>query len=241
MLAAATRWSDLAAPRARSALRVPAASAVASLGPTALCPPGTLPDARVCIPVPARGTAAEGFGSDPDRIPRRPDRPADFARYDLPVKDAGAVLPAAPLGAPTTQTVDPAAGGIDIETNAGQEVRLVALDGQTGPGVVAYTGEFIGQSVVVRQHVHESGEDREYLVVYGRLSAIAPSLEPERSLEPGALIGLAGARSPTGGVTVHLQIRRLRQGVTTEDLLREQVLDPSVTLAEDPRNLLRLR
>lgn len=244
VLAAVTRWSDLAAPRAQNALRVTAPSASASQGPTALCPPGTLPDAHVCIPVPARVGTEVGVGSDQDQIPRHPDRPQDFARYELPVKDVAGVHAAAPVGLahPSPgEPADPAAGGVDIETSSGQEVHVVALENQTGPGILAFVGEFIGTSIVVRLRVHEAGEDRNYLTVYGRLSGLAPGIEPGQHVEPGALLGLAGGRSPTGGTVVHLQIRRIRQGIEPEDLQPEQVLSESVTVAEDSRNVLRIK
>jgi hypothetical protein len=208
----------------------------------------------VCIPVPERaGTSA--LGADADQIPRRPDRPADYSRYEFPVKAiTGGVLAPMPVGTgscaaadcgglagPVTGTDPVAGGGVDIETSGGEQVRMIALENQSGAGTVAFTGEFVGPSVVIRQRVRESGQDRDYFVVYGRLAGIAQGIEPGQHIEPGALLGLAGGRSPIGSTTMHLQIRRVRQSISPDDVLREQVLDPSATIAEDVRNALRLR
>jgi hypothetical protein len=242
VLTAVTRWSDIAVPRTPRRILVTATSASAGQNPAALCPPGTLPDARVCVPVPERaGTSV--VGADADQIPRRPDRPADYARYELPVKSiTNGVLPPMPVGtAPATGSDPITSGGVDIETSGGEQVRMIALENQSGAGTVAFTGEFVGPSVVVRQRVRESGQDRDYFVVYGRLAGIAQGIEPGQHLEPGALLGLAGGRSPIGSTTMHLQIRRVRQSISPDDVLREQVLDPSATIAEDVRNALRLR
>src|SRR5262245_10859773 len=57
---------------------------------TSLCPPRTLPDGQVCIPVPevaAQATADLG-GSRWQlyaHIPRRPERPEDYLAYRLPI------------------------------------------------------------------------------------------------------------------------------------------------------------
>src|SRR5262245_25206236 len=86
-----------------SATSNPAAAAVAASAATSplssLCPAGTLPDANVCIPVPRTlkggpeletqaGSHSQKSGrlQHYEHIPRRPDRPADYRRYRLPVE-----------------------------------------------------------------------------------------------------------------------------------------------------------
>src|SRR5690348_3929778 len=70
------------------------APSAAAVGPS-LCPPGTLPDQGVCIPAPLPG-ARRASPRRTDAVPRRPDRPPEYARYALPV--ARAVSIEDPLG-----------------------------------------------------------------------------------------------------------------------------------------------
>ena len=95
-LSALARASELAgSPGRGSRPAVPRPDAVQDL--PSLCPPGTLPDANVCIPVPSETAGGEALdpqaGAHRDRsgrwrmyeqIPRRPERPADYRRYHCP-------------------------------------------------------------------------------------------------------------------------------------------------------------
>mgnify|MGYP003433931761 FL=1 len=78
-----------------------AGAASAPAGSPALssaCPPGTLPDQGVCIPVPRDPTGGAELTQEQnlhrdrsgawrlyDQIPRRPERPSDYRRYRWPV------------------------------------------------------------------------------------------------------------------------------------------------------------
>src|SRR5262245_45463967 len=89
----------------RRPLRSPVFHAPAASGAenrrASLCPPGTLPDQGVCIPVPrSRDTTRQGASEA--AIPRRPDRPADYSRY---------VLPVAVSGSPKVVALDPTSFG----------------------------------------------------------------------------------------------------------------------------------
>src|SRR5690349_9125989 len=68
----------------------PRASPSATTLAPSLCPPGSLPDNGVCIPVPPPERAAPGVTTT-ERIPRRPDRPPEYARYALPVEHVASV------------------------------------------------------------------------------------------------------------------------------------------------------
>src|SRR5690349_6707885 len=79
----------------------------ATAGMSAVCPPGTLPDADACVPIPPRDdSGGEELAALPashhdkngrfetyDQIPRRPDRPAayDAYRYPVPLPDQGPI------------------------------------------------------------------------------------------------------------------------------------------------------
>jgi hypothetical protein len=116
------------------------------------CPPGTLPDGNVCIPVPVGGRGGEELLSERnshrdkggawrfyDQIPRRPERPSDYRRYRLPVapaKNQNLVVSGYDLDRPDEQQRRGANmkaighGGIDIAQKRGTEIRLVNLEHQ---------------------------------------------------------------------------------------------------------------
>jgi murein DD-endopeptidase MepM/ murein hydrolase activator NlpD len=228
-----------------------------------LCPAGTLPDGNVCIPVPRAAKGGPELESQAgshreksgrlqsyEHIPRRPDRPADYRRYLLPVEPL-------PLQAFISSGYDldlPDAlqrrgdklhavghGGIDIAQKRGTEVRLVALEHQVGDAEVVFVGVLFGNSVVTRHSVREGGRLREYLAIHGHLAGPAPGLRPGTNLRQGSLLGFVGDSGSPGDVHLHLELRRLRDGVDAGTLGPGQHADNSKTLACDPRNVLPLK
>lgn len=227
------------------------------------CPPGTLPDEGVCIPVPRgddRGGAAleaeknahrerSGRWRVYDQIPRRPERPADYRRYRLPVTP----LPGQSFLASGYDLDRPDAeqrrgaelhavghGGIDIAAKRGTEVRLVALDHQVGDAEVLYVGPLFGNTVVTRQAVREAGQLRDYIVLYGHLAGPAPGLGRGMNLREGSLVGFVGDSGSPGAVHLHLETRRVRQGIDPASLAPGQLTKNVKTVVCDPRNVLAL-
>jgi murein DD-endopeptidase MepM/ murein hydrolase activator NlpD len=226
-----------------------------------LCPAGTLPDGMVCIPVPSTrpGSAAilhahrgmhrrkDGLWYTYDHIPRRPDRPAEYAQYRLPVSlDAGGVGSGYDLDLPDAlQRRGPGLsavghGGIDIAHERGTEVRLVNLEHQVGAAEVVHVGDLFGTSVVTRHSVRQAGELRSYLTIYGHLEMAAPGLSAGTSLDDGGLVGFVGDSGSPGIVHLHLEIRRVRRGVDLDQLAPRQLVENAKTVACDPRNALPL-
>jgi murein DD-endopeptidase MepM/ murein hydrolase activator NlpD len=243
--------------------RTPADAAASAAGPAfgSPCPPGTLPDNGVCIPVPSQlggaALAAEhgahrersGAWRIYDQIPRRPDRPADYRRYRLPVPPLpgqNLVVSGYDLDRPDEEQRRGAHihaighGGIDLAQKRGTEIHLVNLEHQVGDAEVLVVGEVFGNSVVTRQSVREGGRLREYIVLFGHLEGPAPGLHPGMNLREGSLVGFVGDSGAPGNVHLHLEIRRVREGVNVKALASGELTKNERTVVCDPRNVLPL-
>jgi murein DD-endopeptidase MepM/ murein hydrolase activator NlpD len=240
-----------------------AATAVASSAAlSAPCPPGTLPDGGVCVPVPSGELGGEalteqkGFHHDRkgrlriyDQIPRRPERPADYRRYVLPIPPLPGqsfVSSGYDLDQPDEEQRRGAElsavghGGIDLAQKRHTKVSLVALENQAGDASVLYVGKLFGNSVVTQHALREGGALRDYLVIYGHLEGPAPGLRAGATLPPGALVGFVGDSGSPGVVHLHLEVRRAREGVSLASLGAGQLTQNAKTVACDPRNVLKL-
>ena len=215
-LAALTRAAQWALPADDA--HEPGRAAPSSVGQLpSLCPPGTLPDGNVCVPVPAvQPTEQPARTRSLQGIARRPDRPADYRRYQLPL-------------------------ALDKQGRlSGTEVRCVELDGQVEHARIQYVGRLIGQTVVTRHRVHEAGQLRQYLVIYGHLQSPAPGLREGAAVRAGTRLGsVQGAAAPRS--SQRLQVRRTRPGVKIERLSAKQLLLDLHTVACDPRNVFPLK
>lgn len=268
---AAAVLSALSALAARHApprvLRIGAAPTGSAAGSVrdlnAACPPGTLPDARACIPVPfddrSGGLALpeernahrdkQGRWQEYDHIPRLPERPEDYRQYRLPV-------PAPPEQSFVSSGYDlhlPDAeqrrgddlhavghGGIDIAQKRGTEVRLVRLEHQEGDATVVHVGPLFGNTVVTRHLVREGGVQREYLVLHGHLDRAASTVARGNVVAEGAVLGFVGDSGSPGAVHLHYEVRRVRQGFDGMKLEVGEIAKNSRTVACDPRNVLPL-
>ncbi len=228
------------------------------------CPPGTLPDGNVCIPVPdpRLERSAEALQEQPnehhdrsgrlrvyDQIPRQPERPKDYRHYRLPVPalaDQSFVGSGYDLDRPDDEQRRGAElsavghGGVDLAQPRGTPIRLVNLEHQVGDAVILAVGHLFGNSLVTRHTLREAGMLREYLVIYGHLQSVAPGLAQGQSLKPGALLGFVGDSGSPGIVHLHLEVRRAREGVDAGRLGLGQVTQNAKTVACDPRNVLEL-
>jgi murein DD-endopeptidase MepM/ murein hydrolase activator NlpD len=231
--------------------------------PGAACDEGMLPDGDVCVHLPSSND--EGLEAEPianahrersgrwaiyDQIPRRPDRPADYDVYRYPI----------PPGLPGGHHVvsgydldkpDPSQrrgrslravghGGVDLPQKKGTEVRLVGLDHQQGEADVVYTGHLFGTTVVMRHTVREAGQLRDYLVLFGHLDAVAPGLVRGAHVRDGELVGFVGDTGSPELVHLHLEVRRVRDGLDVQKVEIGRLLEGSVSIVTDPRNVLPL-
>lgn len=226
------------------------------------CPVGTLPDANVCIPVPNEAEGGEELTSKSnvhrersgrwrvyDQIPRRPERPADYDLYRMPVAPIPGqsfVLSGYDLHLPDASQRRGAElsavghGGIDIAQKRGTEVRLVSLTHQVGDAEALFTGALFGTSVVTLHTLREGGGLREYIVIHGHLDGTAPGLRRGASLREGALLGFVGDSGSPGIVHLHLEVRRVRPEVNVRQLAGGELSQNARTVVCDPRNVLPL-
>ena len=109
-------------------------------------------------------------------------------------------------------------GGVDIAQKRGTEVRLVALEHQVGEAEVLYVGKLFGNSVVTRHALREAGKLRDYLVIHGHLDGPAPGLASGQNAREGTLVGFVGDSGSPGDVHLHLEIRRVRDGIDAKKL-----------------------
>jgi hypothetical protein len=224
------------------------------------CPSGTLPDVDLCVHVPADDApAAESVMNAHrdiqsqwivyDQIPRRPDRPAEYAAYRYPVTCEACVVSGYDLDQPDERQRrgrrlrQVGHGAIDLAAPRAAPVELVELEHQQGPADLVYVGPLFGTTVVTRHRVREANESRDYIVILGHLEAAAPGLidRPDSPLRNGQLLGYVGDSGSPGLVHLHLEVRRVREGVDAKKLAPATLVDGSFTVVCDPRNLLPLK
>lgn len=230
--------------------------------PAALCPARTLPDGGVCVPVPEAGLGGEALAEQRgahhdragrlrtyDQIPRRPERPADYRSYRLPVpplSQQSFVTSGYDLDRPDEAQRRGAElkavghGGIDLAQKRGTPVALVLLEHQQGDADVVLVGKLFGNSVVTHHAVREAGKLRDYLVIHGHLEKPATGLSRGASVSAGTIIGYVGDSGSPGVVHLHLEVRRVREGVDLASLAPSELTHNSKTVACDPRNVLPL-
>jgi murein DD-endopeptidase MepM/ murein hydrolase activator NlpD len=226
------------------------------------CPVGTLPDGGVCVPVPDITLGGEALAEQRaahhdrsgrlrvyDQIPRRPERPADYRKYQLPVAplpQQSFVTSGYDLDLPDDEQRRGAEmkavghGGIDLAQKRGTPVALVALEHQVGDADVLFVGKLFGNSVVTHHAVREQNVLRDYLVIHGHLEKPASGLTRGATLPAGGIVGYVGDSGSPGVVHLHLEVRRAREGVVLNALGPGELAHNSKTVACDPRNVLPL-
>ncbi|MBK8216691.1 MAG: M23 family metallopeptidase [Myxococcales bacterium] len=230
------------------------------------CPQGTLPDEGACVRAEALDTS-EGAEKEAapnghhdrsgrwaiyEQIPKLPERPAAYEAYRYPVQ------PGLPGGKYVVSGYDldqpderqrrgrtlshVGHGGLDLPQTKGAPVVLVALEHQQGDAEVLFTGRLFGTTVITRHTVREGGRTREYLVLFGHLDSIAPSVSPGVRLPEGAPVGGVGDTGSPQLVHLHLEVRRVREGVDLTKIAGGGALiAESVSVVCDPRNVLPLQ
>jgi hypothetical protein len=224
------------------------------------CPAGTLPDGPVCVHLPSSldlpdSPSAEAGHHDRhgswnvyEQIPRRPDRPADYEAYVYPIPAGLAggrhVVSGYDLDRPDESQRRGHGlravghGGVDLPQARGTPVRVVGLESQQGDAEVIYVGPLFGTTVVTRNAVREGGRLRDYLVLFGHLERPAPGLAPTARLHEGDVLGFVGDTGSPELVHLHLETRRVRDGVDASKVGPGRLVDPSVSVVCDPRNVL---
>jgi len=232
-------------------------------GADTACPVGMLPDGDACVHLPADDEAEgalvatnahrerSGRWALYDQIPRRPDRPGDYELYRYPappgLPGGKSVLSGYDLDRPnesqrrgmTLRAVGH--GGVDLPGSRGTEIKLVTLEHQQGEADVVYVGPLFGISVVTRHTVREAGQLRDYLLLYGHLAAAAPGLATGATVHDGDLLGFMGDTGSPELVHLHLEVRRVRDGIDVKTKTGAQLVESAVSIVCDPRNVLPFR
>ena len=233
------------------------------------CPRGTMIDDGACVRLPddesfgedpvgaPEGEAIEAGHREKngrwlayEQIPRRPDRPADYDAYVYPIP------PGLPGGHSVVSGYDldlPDAlqrrgkmravghGAVDLPQKKGTPIAMIALDHQVGDAKVLMVGTLMGTSVVTHHVLREGGRDREYVLIFGHLDHAAPGLARGDVLRAGDLVGFVGDTGSPELVHLHLEARRVRDGVDGSALPPGRILAADATIVCDPRNVLPLK
>lgn len=237
------------------------AAGLRSLFALAGCPPDRLPDGKACVRLPddeeggPEAESAPASHHDPhgrwvayDQIPRRPDRPADYDAYRYPVPcERACVVSGYDLDRPDElqrrgrRLRQVGHGAVDLPQRKGTPVNLVPLEHQQGDAEVLYVGPLFGTTVVTRHTLREGGQVRDYVLIFGHLDAASPGIRPGARLKDGDLVGFVGDTGSPDLVHLHLESRRVREGVDPARLTPAALIDGASTMPCDPRNVLPLR
>jgi murein DD-endopeptidase MepM/ murein hydrolase activator NlpD len=231
------------------------------LTPT-LCPAGTLPDGDACVRLPGgdeddspEAQAEANAHHDKrgqwvvyDQIPRRPDRPADYDLYRYPVPcDRGCVVSGYDLDRPDDaqrrgrRLSHVGHGAVDLPQKKGTPITMVTLEHEQGSAEVVYVGPLFGTTVLTRHTLREGGQVHDYVMLFGHLDAAAPGLGPGSKLAQGDLVGFVGDTGSPELVHLHLETRRVREGVDVTRLGPGAMIANENSVVCDPRNVLPLR
>ena len=260
LLAAMTAGAGSARGRAVHVAATSHAEALSPLSP-ALCPVGALPDGEACVRIqPGDDDAPESEAEENahhdkrgrwivyDQIPRRPDRPADYDAYRYPVPcEHGCVVSGYDLDRPDDaqrrgrHLSHVGHGAVDLPQKKGTPIAMVALEHQVGDAEIVYVGPLFGTTVLTRHTLREGNQLRDYLLLFGHLDAPATGLAPGGHLKEGDLVGFVGDTGSPELVHLHLEARRIREGVDLTRLGPGAMIENENSVVCDPRNVLPLR
>jgi murein DD-endopeptidase MepM/ murein hydrolase activator NlpD len=229
--------------------------------PLSLCPPRNLPDGSACVRIPDDDDSGPDneaeFAAHHDKkgnwvvyeqIPRRPERPADYAAYQYPVPCAGeCVVSGYDLDQPDEhqrrgrRLRHVGHGAVDLPERKGTPIVLLALEHQEGDAEVVYAGPLFGITVITRHSLREAGRLRDYVVLFGHLETFAAGVHTGARLKEGDTIGSVGDTGSPELVHLHLEVRRVRDGVDVAKLSPDALVANENTVVCDPRNVLPLR
>ncbi len=243
------RQSEAGEPRAAGAT---AGSAPSLSRP---CPRGTLPDDNTCVPVPELDDASDRALARQnwqvyDQLPRRPDRPKQYARYHWPIPppEKGPAVLQAPEAAQAGH------GSEALELRLGQalgtKVEAVALERQVGEALVIDVNPKadpkaalkVGASVILLHTVNEARKQRHYLVLYGGLEPGTLKVKQGQRIASGKILAKLGDSAQPGTPELVLQVRRVRESVEhPERLTDSDFTNRAHSVACDPRNVFPVK
>jgi hypothetical protein len=244
----------LAAVVAALSAAVPPRKLPAPADPTApplpvLCGLDEIPDGTSCVPtIEKAAPVAEVSRSESptafDRIPRRPDRPADYAAFDLPTPGAGK-----PAEIATRSSLDAPSEGVFAQVQRGEAVRALRIEGAEGAADVVAVAEIVRDrlgpgaapvTVVLRHRVPNEAKSRVVLMFYANLERVAPGLVVGSRVAAGEPVGFAAPGADGESGEVYLEARLLRDGVAVDAIASDRLRTSAVAVPTDLRNVLVL-
>lgn len=182
-----------------------------------------------------------------EQIPRRWDVSSDYEAYRYPVaRYLGwpSVISGYDLDLPNEMQRRGnmravGHGGVDLAQTMGAPIAMVPLTHQVGDAVVVYVGPLFGNTVVTRHRLREGGGQHDYVLLFGHLSEAAPEMKRGHVVHAGEVVGLVGDSDSPNLVHLHLEARRVKDGVDAANLFADAVIGQSTVT--DPRNVLPLR
>jgi murein DD-endopeptidase MepM/ murein hydrolase activator NlpD len=186
----------------------------------------------------------EGRWIDYEQIARRPERPEWYGAYRYGVA-GGTVVSGYDLDKPDDEQRRGhmnavGHGGVDLVAELGAPIKALRLEHQVGDAEVLYVGPLYGETVVTRQAVREGGVAHDYLVIYGHLDHAGDDVRRGQRLREGAVVGYVGNSDSPSLVHLHLETRRVREGVDAWKLPGDALHAREYSVVGDPRNVLPL-
>jgi hypothetical protein len=179
-----------------------------------------------------------------DQIGRRWDRPVSYAAYRYPLANTF-VVSGYDLDKPDElqrrgRMSAVGHGGVDLPEKKGTPITMITLDHQMGDAEVLFVGHLFGETVVTRHTVREGGRKRDYVLLFGHLDEAAEGVRRGRRLRAGQLVGYVGNTDSPEFVHLHLEARRLREGIDPWKVAPWNINAREVSVVTDPRNVLPL-
>jgi hypothetical protein len=187
----------------------------------------------------------DGRWIDYEQIPRRPERPEAYVAYRYPLVNAQVVsgydLDRPDVDQRRGEMNAVGHGGVDLVDELGAPIKMIRLEHQIGDAEVLYVGPMYGETVVTRHVVREGGAKRDYVLLFGHLDRPGDDVRRGRRLKDGETVGFVGNTASPRLVHLHLEARRIRDGVDPWALWGEGLREREHTIVTDPRNVLPLR
>jgi len=130
---------------------------------------------------------------------------------------------------------------VDLAAPLGAPVTMLSLEHQMGDAEVLYVGRLFGETVVTYHLVREGGVVHAYLLLFGHLDRPGDNVRRGQRLAEGALVGFIGNTGSPEYVHLHLEARRVRDGVDVRSLPGDALNARDNSIVSDPRNVLPLR
>jgi hypothetical protein len=106
---------------------------------------------------------------------------------------------------------------------------------------VLFVGKLFGTTVITRHTLREGGRLRDYVVLHGHLDRAAVGLmRGPQPIAEGSILGYVGDTGSEGIVHLHLEVRRVRDGIDLAKTAPERLVADEISVVCDPRNVLPL-